>query len=59
MTHWAEAVRLVCVERARVWGLYMAGSRLSFEENSLQVHQVLAARTTDGVSGMPWRPDWQ
>lgn len=56
--NWDEAVRLVGVERARVWGLYMARSRLSFEENSLQVHQVLAVRAADGVSGMPWRPDW-
>lgn len=56
--HWDEAVDLVGLERARVWGPYMAGSRLSFEENALQVHQVLAVRTTDGVSGMPWRPGW-
>jgi cyclopropane-fatty-acyl-phospholipid synthase len=45
VAHWDEAVRLVGAERARVWGLYMAGSRLSFEENALQVHQVLAVRT--------------
>ena len=56
--HWDEAVRLVGIERARVWGLYMAGSRLSFEQNALQVHQVLAVRTSDGDSGMPLRPDW-
>jgi cyclopropane-fatty-acyl-phospholipid synthase len=55
---WDEAVRLVGGERARVWGLYMAGARLSFEENSLQVHQVLAVRTTDGAARMPLRPDW-
>lgn len=58
VAHWDEAVALVGVERARVWGLYMAGSRLSFEENALQVHQVLAVRTADGASGMPLRPDW-
>ena len=56
---WDDAVRLVGVERARVWGLYMAGSRLSFEENALQVHQVLAVRPSpDGASGLPLRPDW-
>ena len=27
---------------ARVWGLYMAGSRLAFERNEIQLHQVLA-----------------
>ncbi|HZI96212.1 MAG TPA: class I SAM-dependent methyltransferase [Actinomycetales bacterium] len=55
---WDDAVRLVGVERARVWGLYMAGSRLSFEQNALQVHQVLAVKPVAGVSGFPLRPDW-
>lgn len=37
----------------------MAGSRLSFEQNALQVRQVLAVRPFgDGTSGMPLRPDW-
>jgi len=29
-----------------VWGLYLAGSRLSFERNRIQLHQVLMARTS-------------
>ena len=34
-------------------------SRLSFERNELQLHQVLATRTTArGVSSYPLRPDW-
>jgi hypothetical protein len=33
---------------ARVWGLYMAGSRLGFERNEIQLHQVLATKTDDG-----------
>lgn len=56
---WDDAVRIVGEQRARVWGLYMAGARLSFEENSLQVHQVLAVRPDAvGASGMALRPDW-
>jgi cyclopropane-fatty-acyl-phospholipid synthase len=54
--HWAAAVAEVGEGRARVWRLYMAASALGFERNDIQVHQVLAARTTDGRSGFPLRP---
>jgi hypothetical protein len=38
----------------------MAGSRLGFERNQIQLHQVLGAKlTADGASGMPLRPDWE
>ena len=57
VAHWDECVREVGEGRARVWGLYMAGSRLSFETNNLQLHQVLATRTEPGTS-FPLRPDW-
>ncbi len=57
--HWDEAVAEVGQARARVWGLYMAGSRMSFEEGSLQVHQVLSVRgDAEGGSRLPLRPDW-
>ncbi len=56
--NWDEAVREAGPGRARVWDLYMAGCRLAFERNGLQLHQVLCARTADGVSGFPLRPDW-
>jgi cyclopropane-fatty-acyl-phospholipid synthase len=57
--HWDEAVAEVGEGTARVWGLYMAGSRLAFERNEIQLHQVLAARTTDeGDDGFPLRPVW-
>ena len=37
----------------------MAGSRLAFERNEIQLHQVLATRTTDdGDDGFPLRPTW-
>ena len=39
--HWAEAVAEVGEGTARVWRLYMAGSRLGFERNQIQLHQVL------------------
>lgn len=56
--HWDEAVREVGLGRARVWALYMAGSRLAFERRHIELHQVLGVRTEYGRSGMPLRPDW-
>ena len=45
---------------AKVWGLYMAGSRLGFERNGIQLHQVLAVKPhADGSTGLPLRPWWQ
>src|SRR5580693_8804372 len=58
--HWDEAVREVGQGTARVWRLYMAGSRLGFDRNHIELHQVLGVKLTDaGVSGMPLRPDWE
>ncbi|HEX5300140.1 MAG TPA: class I SAM-dependent methyltransferase [Streptosporangiaceae bacterium] len=58
--HWAEAVREVGQGTARVWRLYMAGSRLGFDRNHIELHQVLSVRlAADGSSGMPLRPDWE
>jgi cyclopropane-fatty-acyl-phospholipid synthase len=56
--HWDDAVEEVGEERARVWRLYMAGSRLGFELNNIQLHQVLAVRLDGTASHMPLRPDW-
>jgi cyclopropane-fatty-acyl-phospholipid synthase len=56
--HWDEAVREVGEGRARVWRLYMAASRLGFDRNSIQLHQVLGVRLDGTSSGMPLRPDW-
>jgi cyclopropane-fatty-acyl-phospholipid synthase len=55
---WEQAVEEVGLGTARVWALYLAGSRLGFQRNEIQLHQVLATRTTDGDSGAPLRPDW-
>ena len=58
--HWDECVAEVGEGTARVWGLYMAGSRLAFERNEIQLHQVLAQRPTPTASsGLPLRPWWQ
>ncbi len=58
--HWDEAVAEVGQATARVWRLYMAGSRLGFERNNIQLHQVLGVKPgANGASGMPLRPDWE
>jgi cyclopropane-fatty-acyl-phospholipid synthase len=58
--HWTEAVAEVGPGTARVWRLYMAGSRLGFDRNHIELHQVLGVRlAADGTSGMPLRPDWE
>jgi cyclopropane-fatty-acyl-phospholipid synthase len=58
-TNWDECVREVGEGTAKVWGLYMAGSRLSFERNEIQLHQVLAVRPDeDGDAHFPLRPTW-
>ncbi len=57
--HWDECVQEVGIGVARVWGLYMAAARLGFERNELQLHQILATKTTaTGESSFPLRPDW-
>jgi cyclopropane-fatty-acyl-phospholipid synthase len=58
--HWDEAVAEVGEGTARVWRLYMAGSRVGFEQNVVQLHQMLGVRlAADGSAGMPLRPDWE
>jgi cyclopropane-fatty-acyl-phospholipid synthase len=58
--HWDEAVAEVGEGTARVWRLYMAGSRLGFEQNVVQLHQMLGVKlAADGSAGMPLRPDWE
>ena len=56
--HWDEAVQEVGEARARVWRLYLAASRLGFERNNVQLHQVLAVKLDGQRSHMPLRPDW-
>ena len=58
--HWDSAVAEVGLPTAKVWGLYMAGSRLGFETNVVQLHQVLAVKLDSrGKDGdLPLRPWW-
>ena len=54
--HWDEAVAEVGIGRAKVWRLYMAASRLGFERDNIQLHQVLGEKLeTRGRSGFPLR----
>jgi cyclopropane-fatty-acyl-phospholipid synthase len=59
--HWDEAVAEVGLPTAKIWGLYMAASRVGFEQNKIQLHHVLAVKPdrygNDG--GLPLRPWWQ
>lgn len=56
---WGECVREVGEGTAKVWGLYMAGSRLGFERNWVQLHQVLAVKLhPDGRSDYPLRHEF-
>jgi cyclopropane fatty-acyl-phospholipid synthase-like methyltransferase len=58
--HWDGTVAEVGQGTARVWRLYMAGSRLGFDRNHIELHQVLGVKLQpDGTSGMPLRPDWE
>ena len=57
--HWDRCVDEVGEGTARVWGIYMAGSRVSFERNEIQLHQVLGVLPDErGGSGFPLRPTW-
>lgn len=57
--HWDVAVAEVGLPTAKVWGLYMAASRVAFEENNLQLHHVLAANVDPrGDDSLPLRPWW-
>lgn len=60
VAHWDEAVAEVGLPTAKVWGLYLAGSRLGFETNVVQLHQVLAVKAdSEGNDGdLPPRPWW-
>jgi cyclopropane-fatty-acyl-phospholipid synthase len=54
--NWDACVAEVGEGTARVWGLYMAGSRIGFERNDTQLHHVLATKTDEnGSSGYPLR----
>ena len=58
--NWDDAVAEVGLATAKVWGLYMAASRVGFEQNNLQLHHVLAANVAaSGDDSLPLRPWWR
>jgi len=57
--NWDEALGEVSLGTAKVWGLYMAGSRIAFERDEIELHHVLAVRPDEnGRAGFPLRPTW-
>ena len=56
--HWDEAVAEVGEGTARLWGLYMAGCRIGFDRNIIQLHHVLASKLAWRKSTLPLRPWW-
>ena len=55
-SHWDEAVAEAGLGTARVWRLYMAASRMGFDLNTIQLHQMLGVKLGPrGKSGMPLR----
>ncbi len=55
--NWEEAVAEVGLRRARVWQLYVAASRVGFDINNIQLHQVLGVKLgKSGTSAFPLRP---
>ncbi len=60
VTNWDACVAEVGEGTAKVWGLYMAGSRLGFERNVVQLHHALAVKLgPDGTADLPLRPWWR
>ncbi len=59
VANWDAAVRATDEQTAKVWGLYMAGSRYSFEVNELHLSQVLASKPlAGGATTVPLRSRW-
>ena len=58
---WDDVVRMVGVEVARVWRLYLVGGGLTFREGRMGVDQILAVKPgAAGRSGMPpTRRSWE
>lgn len=57
--HWDECLNEVTLGTAKVWGIYLAGSRLAFERNEIELHHVLAVKADAlGNAYWPLRPTW-
>ena len=54
MANQAEATRLVGREKFRLWGLYLAGVSLGFNDGSMHICQIVATKhAAKGLSGLP------
>ncbi|RLV49573.1 class I SAM-dependent methyltransferase [Nocardioides mangrovicus] len=59
VANWDECVAEVGEGTARVWGLYMAGSRFAFDIDEIELHQVLAVKDhPGGAADFGLRPTW-
>lgn len=57
--NWEQSLDEVTLGRAKIWGVYMAGSRLAFERNEIGLHHVLGVKVgADGDAHFPLRPQW-
>lgn len=58
--NWDEAVELVGLPTAKLWGMYMAGSEWGFENDVVQLHHVLGVKLLDDKSrgDVPERMWW-
>ncbi|WP_020499747.1 SAM-dependent methyltransferase [Sciscionella marina] len=56
--NWRAAVHEVGIATARVWRLYMAASRMGFDRNMIQLHQILGVKLDGEHSRMPLRPSF-
>lgn len=56
--NWEACIAETDLGTAKVWGLYMAGSRVGFEHNEIQLHHVLATKTVKGEADYPMRHDF-
>jgi cyclopropane-fatty-acyl-phospholipid synthase len=57
--NWDACVAEAGLATAKVWGVYIAGSRLAFERDEIELHQLLGVRVgPGGDAGFPLRPDW-
>jgi cyclopropane-fatty-acyl-phospholipid synthase len=57
--NWDEAAAEVGEARARVWQLYLAGSRLNFERDEIELHQILGVKLDGENAHFPLRPQFQ
>jgi cyclopropane-fatty-acyl-phospholipid synthase len=57
--NWDACVAEAGLPTAKVWGMYMAGSRAAFERDRIELHQLLGVKVgRDGNAHFPLRPDW-